>query len=206
MKRVGDEFATDIKSGVAPGAAVATTASQAPVDLTTAVSDYVLAAGEAVFLSYSNATTVPLMVATSEGVYQVEIIATSRSYKTGDPQTFLRPNNALTTAGDSVSIQKVWGPADTETSTFNKAPNSYYTALPLGYGGPIHGLFNISTFLNCKNITGTLFAYGVAPQAWDRQRNQIDAIWTDIVTPWVSLGTIIFPVAHSGKIIIRRIL
>ncbi|DAD54685.1 TPA: WIAG tail domain protein [Thermocrinis Great Boiling Spring virus] len=168
------------------------------VDLTGVASDYELQIGEEAYIEFSNATTVPLRIATSSGtLYECDLVCSNTggtSWGTGYP-VFLNPNN--TTYSGAFVYAEFW-----RSST--EAGSSYvsYSAFRIGYNFT-HGRFIIENFVQIKSIIGCYNLWG--------QSNGFPLLvifstnWRDTTTPWTSLGTITFPQSTSGYILIRRL-
>jgi len=167
------------------------------VDLTNATSDYLLQVGEEAYISFSNATSVPLRIATQSGTYYEMDIVVSNNVGTsggsGNPIS-LNPNN--TTYSNAFSYVEII------RSTATSGSNSFtYSAFRLGwaYGDVRVYLINFTTHKSVKGIdmqTGTSEAPVVHLYATQ---------WNDTTIAWTSLGTITFPQSTSGYILVRRL-
>lgn len=166
------------------------------MDLTNAAEDYLLAVGETAFLDYINATSVPLHVATQEGEYEISIC--------GDRTVDITNANLVLLAPNAVSSI-----SNTIMRTFHRGANTTGTAvtttntlLQLSSARCEYGKYNISTFTFSK-----LIDYVVKWSSSIEYYSERGTItWNDTTTSWTSLGTITFPFAQSGKIIIKRII
>lgn len=157
-----------------------------PIDITSRSSDYPLKAGETVTRSFTNALSVPLNIATVAGVYELTLVRVGAA-EGSSSNTVLNPNNT------------------TYTNLF-RAPGS-----SPGAGNPSafilanctirKGSFSISTEPANKVLTGLAVGNNASAYA---SYSPIYT-WEDAVI-WTSLGTLVFPVSQSGKVIVKRIL
>ena len=170
-----------------------------PIDISGRRSDYPMRAGEVVYKTYTSATSVPLYVTTVEGGEYELIINGDRSLIGSNTNAItLNPNN--TTYTNAIRFINVW--------------SSYTTPVPNGSASMISS-FNIAgkcvltakivicTSVKSKTIVGYYYAADTTPV---QIFVNISNIWEDTTTAWASLGTLNFPYAQSGTIIIRRIL
>lgn len=111
----------------------------------------------------------------------------------------LRPNN--TTYTGAFGVYSLWI-TDTDAaggSILSTADAIDHFSLFEGRADRVS--MRVSTSTTSKTAVGSiLFATNVKSGRFSR-----DSIWKDTSTPWTSLGTIVFPFAQSGRIIIRRI-
>lgn len=168
------------------------------VNLTSATTDYPLAIGETATITYTSATSVPLHVATVEGLYEVKLY-NSNSIPTSpiNGDVFLNPNN--TTYSGVFKRQEMYGANNVSTVLQQNTTTDSAFALAYAHLITVDGIICTST--NNKHFSGK--------HARVHNNNVIyhmfaTSLWTDS-TVWVSLGTITFPFAQSGKIVIRRI-
>ena len=168
------------------------------VDLTNATTDYPLAVGQTATITYTNVTSVPLHVATVEGFYEFAVSGDRTVGMASSGVGYLNPNNA------------------TYSSQF--ACNTHYQQIgttSFGYDNTTSGssfLFvgnhatgakaTISTFTRSKS----LIMDSVEETGSSAYQMRKVGVWLNTSTAWTSLGTIIFPSAQSGKVIIRRII
>lgn len=168
------------------------------VDLTNATEDYPLQIGETVTITYTNVTSVPLYVATSEGLYQFSLISTDSTIMVSGGHVMLSPNNV----SSSIPIQEQVFVAN------NSGAGAAYTAsnilgFTLGSNSILYCKVDISTITTNKTV------HGSASERFEIYNHHLGVYgsrWDNIITPWTSLGTVRFPSAQSGKIVIRRII
>ncbi len=157
------------------------------VDLTGATSDYMLQVGEEAYISFSNATSVPLHIATASGtVYEMLMPG-------GGQPTYLNPNNTTYSS---------------QFKTFRIFVYWNGSSYIIGSGGDSVSAFGmyaeIKQYLifNDTNNKRILGRYGDV----NGQHIGISgSYWNDITTAWTSLGTIVFPYPYSGYILVRRL-
>jgi hypothetical protein len=167
------------------------------VNLTNATSDYMLQVGEEAIINFTNATSVPLRIATQSGTYYEMDVVVSNNVSTsgGTPrEVFLNPNNTL--YSNAFSYVEIFRNNSGFYSTIH-----IYSAFRLGWAiGDIRVfIINFTTHKSIKGIdmqTGTSEAPVVHLHATS---------WNDTTTAWTSLGTITFPQATSGYILVRRL-
>lgn len=170
------------------------------IDLTNAGEDYLLRVGETAKIAYIGATSIPLCVATVEGVYEIEIIGdgigmTSYSYT----DVYLRPNNTLVTAGDiNWSRMKQVGSTLNGSEITSSLTGFIISNTPID----IYTKATVSTYTNNKFIRGTIITKTAADQTTQLIHHQP---WFNTTTIWSSLGTLDSgSTAHTGTIIIKR--
>jgi len=167
------------------------------VDLTNATSDYMLQVGEEAYISFSNVTSVPLRIATQSGTYyEMDVVISNPVGTSGATMNavFLNPNN--TTYANAFSYVEVFRNTQAIGSNYLT-----YSAFRLGwaYGDIRVYLINFTTHKSIKGIdmqTGTSDAPVI---------HLYVSQWNDTSTAWISLGTITFPQATSGYILVRRL-
>jgi hypothetical protein len=167
------------------------------VDLTNATSDYMLQVGEEAYISFSNATSVPLRIATQSGTYYECHLICSNAYTisgTSNP-IFLNPNNTTYTN------------AFVYAAVYRNSSGLYgnyitYSAFRCGFIFS-NSTFFITNFTQYKNVRGFYDIYGTSEDTPTIEVFSID--WRDATTAWTSLGTITFPQATSGYILVRRL-
>lgn len=178
------------------GAWVEVAATGGVIDLTTATTDYQLSVGETATITYTSATSVPLHVATAEGVYEIEIFGSNTNYSTTGGQG-LQPNNQSISNGVTRTI---------ETQLTSTAFNHYYstnsTALPIAVHICNYAKATVITKTTQKIAISSCIASYAAVEDYKYDRV---CMWTDTTTVWSSLGTINFIIPQSGTILIRRI-
>jgi len=171
----------------------------APVDITGRADDYPLKAGEVVYLNYTNATSVPLHVATVEGEYEVDINGNVAKANSNNYSAHLNPNNTI--YPNFIEVMQIGSNDDHAYFAAGAWVNSWATdSFTISDGNILKANLQISTITVGKAILCS------AISKWNstyQQRFQ-NGFWNDSTTPWTSLGTVVFPFAQSGKIIIRR--
>ncbi|QWK20423.1 MAG: hypothetical protein KNN13_03650 [Hydrogenobacter thermophilus] len=173
------------------------------VDLTNATSDYNLQVGEEAIINFTNATSVPLRIATSSGtLYNLYVYLTAPSFAQGNSAVntaFLLPNNtSITNAfyyagcawGSNGQSLVLYG----RTSAFVLIGNAY-----------LANCFSvIYNEVNHKSLTSISVHAGVNTDNYARWQH-VSSVWNDYSTQWTSLGTITFPISSSGYILVRRL-
>ena len=167
------------------------------VNLTGVVSDYELQVGEEAYIEFSNATIVPLRIATSSGTYyECDLVSNNANTdnSVGYP-IFLNPNN--TTYANAFVCSLVYRNSGELGSNYIT-----YSAFRIGWRFS-HCRFIIENYTQLKSIIGY---YNVWGYSIDYPAIVVFATnWRDATTPWTSLGTITFPQSTSGYILIRRL-
>ena len=176
-------------------------------DNSAATSDYLLVPGEVAYIDYASATSVPLNIETEEGFYELIVLGDQTVTNGTTADITLSPNNT-STASDAIYRSEVYTPVDPTagrsavTGTFVQQGTGLSTFY-MGDGLLLRLDMAISTMTKSKTVktdilrrhaNGTVLRFVVMEN------------WKNTSTAWVSLGTITFPFAQSGKIIVRRIL
>lgn len=175
------------------------------VDLTSATEDYALAVGETAYIDYNSATSVPLHIATVEGIYELQITG-DQSVTIGTiAAVTLSPNNTTVTAGDIDYMEQYQPIASNSNGTAgitSQQIGTTATTFVISNSLSVSVKLNISTKTTSKFISSSSFRRDSATQFYYSvyQNN-----WLDTTTAWSSLGTITFPFAQSGKIVIKRV-
>ena len=169
------------------------------VDLTNATSDYNLQVGEEAYISFTNATSVPLRIATQSGtMYEMDVISSANvgtSGATSSP-TYLNPNNTTySNAFTYVEVYVTFGASGPGYSTVT------YSSFRIGWGYSDERVYLVN-FTNHKTVRGINIATG---QSNAPVMNCYVSQWNDTTTAWTSLGTFVFPQAMSGIILVRRL-
>ena len=168
------------------------------VDLTGATSDYDLQVGEEAYISFSNATSVPLHIATQSGTYyECHLICSNPGGTSGgvNSEIFLNPNN--TTYSNAFVYATVYRSATASGS-------GYITYSAFRCGTLFSNLIcYITNYTQYKNIRGFYDIYGLSHHYPSIYIFSTD--WRDTTTAWTSLGTITFPQSASGYILVRRL-
>lgn len=161
--------------------------------------DYPLQVGEVAKISFSNVTSQPLRIAIpNDSEYNMWVIPSNTggtSGGTGSP-IYLRPNNA--TYGNAFVWAELYRNSDGASSLYTT-----YSAFRIGFGFS-HIFCVIRNLQQCKNVMGFFESYGYSPAFPAIAIFSTD--WRDTTTAWTSLGTIVWPQATSGYILVQRIL
>jgi hypothetical protein len=168
------------------------------VDLTNATSDYMLQVGEEAIINFTNATSVPLRIATQSGTYyECHLVCSNTGGTTGagNGDVFLNPNNT--------TYINAFVYADLSRNS-NFSSSGYFTYSSFRCGSVFsNSTFFITNFTQYKNLKGICDVYGVSTGYPALLIFTTD--WRDTTTAWTSLGTITFPQATSGYILVRRL-
>lgn len=175
------------------------------IDVTNFTTDYPLRRGETAVVNYSGATSVPLHIKTVEGVYEIKILGSGTGSTYSTDRIYLNPNNASLTAG-LVDYYRLCNLGYTTGAASNAADNNYdgdtITGVFLGLSILLNAEISVYTTTLNKNVSSNIHIRTSATQYGNYiARHQ----WQDTTTVWTSLGTITFPIAQSGTIIIRRL-
>jgi len=168
------------------------------VDLTNATSDYMLQVGEEAIINFTNATSVPLRIATQSGTYyEMDVICFTPAIKTGSRgEIFLNPNN--TTYSKAFAFMNVY---ITDNTSGGSSGKDTYSAFRVSWGSS-------HTRVYIHNIT-TAKSVKLLAHMWESSNGCALAMeltyWNDTTTAWTSLGTITFPQQTSGYILVRRL-
>jgi hypothetical protein len=177
-----------------------------PTDITSRTSDYPLKAGETVYRTYTNATSVPLYIATQEGEYEIIITGPVMTPGVITGSNYFVPNNNFTTF--NVSYASYSGDMWTGSNNVAAGNNVLYgmtTGIGVGNGYIAKAVLKVSTYTTGKS-------YQIdAMCRWNNAQvitsvTQSKGIILDTTTVWSSLGTLNLALSQSGKIIIKRIL
>jgi len=176
------------------------------VNLTGVGPDYVLAIGQVAKITYAAATVVPLRIATEEGLYEIDIMGNEDVTIGTAGMTLLARNNVTVTAGD-IDTGYIYIPI-TSNVTGAATITGYsdcttLTSFYLCWNLLVRAVIRISTITKCKTLSNKFIRRDSATAFYifDYTEN-----WLNTVTAWASLGTITFPFAQSGIIVIRRII
>ena len=167
-----------------------------PTVITSRTSDYPLKAGETVYLTYTNATSVPLNIKTEEGEYEIKISGDHYAAPTSGLIS-LSPNNtsylnAFTQCGFFATTGGV-------NNSFN---DSNVSSIVFAEQVICKSTLQISTRVTGKHALCNTLCH----RSSDYITLDYHSSWRDSSTLWYSLGTITFIVPQSGKIIIKRII
>lgn len=174
------------------------------IDLGALGGDYNLSLSEVGYITFTSASSVNLNVACGQGEYQVVINTSISSPSTTSGGLYLKPGGYSASAIKYTLIH-----ANVNRSTGVNTSQSYYGEDNASWGFLVGETWNIktvmqvSTFTVCKSFTsiGTCL-----PDATNMRVSSCAGYWDDTSTAWTSLGTFYFPSAHTGTIIVRRIL
>ena len=169
-----------------------------PQDYSSYTSDRLLKVGETAYINYTAKTSLPLNIQTEEGEYEVRIIGDLTGSTGGEDWARLKPNNTSYTgafSGDGIK---------TGTDGSNAIQNIYnQDGFVIGLTLIMKSVMQISTYTKNKGMTHHT--------AFKRLSGSLESMpgisyWGDTTTLWTSLGTLTFPFAQSGKVIVRRLL
>ncbi len=169
------------------------------VNLTNATSDYMLQVGEEAVINFTNATSVPLRIATFSGtLYQCFLVCTNNSGVSGGSANpiFLNPNNQ-TYNNAFVYVDVYRGASVNLAST-----SATYSAFRCGWAFSRSSFF-ITNLTQYKNLHGIYSVYGVSGS--NPTLFSFSTDWRNTTIEWTSLGTLVFPQATSGFILVRRL-
>ena len=168
------------------------------VNLSSATSDYSLSVGQVAYISFTNATSVPLYIATQNGTYYEMAIVSSNSAGTSGGTAagvFLNPNN--TSYSNAFTYIEAYL---TNSGSFN---TGYDTLSNFRIGAIITCVkAYIVNFTTNKHIN---MVYNETGYSSCPVLNIATCNWNDTTTSWTSLGTITFPQASSGFVLVRRL-
>ena len=168
------------------------------VDLSNATNDYELKIGEEAIINFTNATSVLLRIATQSGTYyECHLVCSNTGGTTGgtDGLVSLNPNN--TTYTNAFVYAQMYRNSNEFGSNY-----STYSAFRCGWVYTNATIY-ITNFTQYKNVKGFYDTWGVSASYPLLFCFSTD--WRDTTTPWTSLGTITFPQATSGYILVRRL-
>ncbi|MBX0312568.1 MAG: hypothetical protein JHC31_12500 [Sulfurihydrogenibium sp.] len=169
------------------------------VDLTNASSDYMLQVGEEAIINFSNASNVPLHIATQSGTYYEMDAVLSNNVGTSSGSSnpiYLNPNNTTySNAFNGVNIYRNTGDSSVSSST------DTVSAFKIGWAVSSIRAYVVN-FTTNKHTTVLYSQTGVS----GTPTIVVNACyWNDTSTAWTSLGTITFPQSSSGYILVRRL-
>ena len=166
--------------------------------------DYALAPGETIFKTYSSATSVPLYVAVSAGIYELTLSG-DISVVPSAGNILLDPN-AGSLPANSVHNYMLYLGGSNSDPTESITPAAYKlrdNRFFLDFYNAITISAKISTFTKAKTVSVNSFAYSGGGLI---QYHTATGVWDDSTTAWTSLGALVFPFAQNGTIIIKRII
>lgn len=163
------------------------------LDVSNYTIDYYLRRGETAIVNYSASTSVPLHIKTVEGMYEV-IIHGDKSITPSTGRVVLKANN--TNYSGAVYQSTRYGTGTNTDSYWQGTFDNFWVA----EGRCDLAKLEISTITKTKAslVQSTGYTTFRAPVIGNSS-------WEDTTTAWTSLGTITFPFAQSGTILIRRI-
>ena len=162
------------------------------VNLSSATSDYSLSVGQVAYISFTNAMSVPLNIATTnETYYEMNLISSNTSGS--NSQVYLNPNN--TTYSNAFAYLEYYV-LTSSVGTYNPTLSSF----GISWGAPVLTVF-ISNYTTLKTIRFIEIGIGggLSGDVFGA------CIWNDTTTSWTSLGTITFPQATTGYVLVRRL-
>jgi len=168
------------------------------VDLTNATSDYDLQIGQKAIINFSNNTSKPLRIATANGrIYKMYLnVSNDFSNSGADGNVFLQPNNnTYTNSFYNTTIYR-------NSSGLFSGYQATFNSFRLGYGF-IFNEIHIQNFTTAKLLKLTILGWGYLAH-FPLLEIAVSA-WNDTTTAWTSLGTLVFPVSTSGKVIVERL-
>jgi len=165
-----------------------------PVNLSSATSDYSLSVGQVAYISFTNTTSVPLHIATTNGTYY-ELNLVYNGTSGSNTPVYLNPNN--TTYSNAFTYFQYW--VGTPASPgYNVTTISAFWIGESNQGA--QSIF-ISNFTTLKTIRDFEIDEGSGFYYMRVSAN----LWNDTTTSWTSLGTVTFPQATTGYVLVRRL-
>jgi len=167
------------------------------VNLTGATTDYELQVGQIAYISFTDATQVPLHIATpNNSYYELHVIPSNTGGTSGgtNDNVFLYPNN--TTYSGAFYSAEIWRDASAMSSSY---PQNSAFVIGRAFSAITAWITNRTQY---KNVRALLDYYGTS-NTWPALR-AISSDWRDTTTEWTSLGTIVFPQSTSGEILVFR--
>ncbi|MGF6549299.1 hypothetical protein [Paraburkholderia youngii] len=175
-----------------------------PINNTGASSDVALSIGQAAYIDISAATTAPLHIACGDNQsYEMELrLAGNTGINAG---VLLLPNNVSYT--NFFAWEQVYNNSTTPLANSGYSSGFYVSGADVRYRKA-----SIST----KTISKTVSSYGAAyvSGALGVSTDIMASFWQasassntvgDTTTAWTSLGTLTFPAAATGRILIKRV-
>jgi hypothetical protein len=158
-----------------------------------------LQVGEEAIVNFSNASNVPLHIATQSGTYyEMHLVCSNTggtSGASGNP-IYLNPNN--TTYSNAFKCAQIYKNGNSFGSDYTT-----YSAFRCGDAFS-NATFYITNFTQYKNVRGFYDIYGSSSNDFPNL-DIFSTDWQDTSTTWTSLGTVSFPQSSSGYILIRRL-
>jgi hypothetical protein len=178
-------------------------AQLAPSNNTGAASDVSLAVGESVYVDISAATTAPLHVACADNQsYEIQLQLLGNTG--GAALATLAPNNSSYT--NFFTWEQLFNSGATPTANQGYSSGFVFAGSDIRYAKSF-----VSTKTNSKTmntwaacaLSSTAMATNFIVSTW--QATASNGGVGDTTTAWTSLGTINFPLASTGRIIVRRV-
>lgn len=179
--------------------------SRPPISLAGQATDVLLLPGDTAVLEYSAAVSVPLRIKAEEGLYELEIIGDATVTIGTLAEVWLQPNNTTVAAG-VIDRGVVYNKVPTDANFDELGGNGKgldHTAFELGRNIICFGKYLVSTKTKSKVVSGHYLRKDSASVLY---QNLLFTIWNETATAWTSLGTVVFPFAQTGTIIIRRVI
>lgn len=159
-----------------------------------------LQVGEVARIDFTNATSVPLHIATQDGTYyEMHVVPSDPGGESGGApyKTLVAPNNTNYT--DKFVYAEV-GRTEADTSTFYSTTADAFI-IGQYFSDSVCYIINHTVY---KCVKCMITAYGNPnnyPAVFLTSTN-----WRDTTTTWTSLGTVTFSQASSGRILVKRIM
>lgn len=167
-----------------------------PINITSRTSDYFLRPGEVAYKTYTNVTNLALGISTVEGEYEVTIAQPVNWSAANTNYIYFNPNHSSATK-HVAAIRKVSGTSVTGVGGTGLIRCYFGSAALMKADLKISILAGGQGSMNSNSICqDTSVRMGYTAHYW----------LTADASSWDSLGTIVFPFAQSGRVIIRRIL
>ena len=175
----------------------------APSNNTGASSDVTLAPGESVYIDIAAATTAPLHVACADNQsYEIQFQLLGNTG--GVALSTLAPNNTSYT--NFFTWEQLFNNGTTPTANQGYANGLIFAGSDIRYAKSFVSTKTSSKTMNtwaaCA-ITSSAMATNFIVSTWQAAASSGGA--GDTTTAWTSLGTINFPIASTGRIIVRRV-
>jgi len=166
--------------------------------------DYDLQPGEVAKINFSNATSVPLRIKTYSGTsYKFYLIPSNAGGTSGSIRNpiFLYPNG-MTYSNQFKYIQTFYRMLKVPDDGIGEGEVRTYSAFRIGYAfSSSEKVF--TNYTQYKDCYGTSTHYG-DPYGWPTIHSE-STVWRNTTTAWTSFGTVVFPAASSGTILVERI-
>jgi hypothetical protein len=151
--------------------------------------------GEEAYISFNNATSVPLRIATENNrIYEI-ILQFTVNISLSSVYTFLNPNNTTYSSSFSHCLF-YWNSGGGSAWTFYTTTDSAFRIS----NQTAHTYMILETFR--RIIKGIIsYEFGDAHIGYEIFASK----WQNTTTAWTSLGTFTFPQSMSGVILVRRL-